>query len=226
MTGSQRPIRVLLADDHLLVRDALKRLINEAPGLHVVAEAADGPGALRLVEQHAPDVALVDVSMPGWDGLTLAREMSRARPDVMKIIAVSRHDDEGFVKRMMEAGACGYVLKQNATSNLVAAVLACIGGAVYVDPGVRSSAPGSDFVAATEAVSMPTGAPLTVREEEVLRLYASALSPHTIAEQLGLDRAEVSRVKDEAMRKAGLTTRLQVMTYVRSREAQQGSPEN
>ena len=66
MTGGERPIRVLLADDHLLVRDGLKRLINDAPDMHVVAEAADGPAALRLVQQHSPDVALVDVSMPDW----------------------------------------------------------------------------------------------------------------------------------------------------------------
>ena len=217
MADSKRPITVLLADDHVPVRDGLKRLIDDAPDLHVVAEAADGPAALSLVERYVPDVALVDVSMPGWDGVTLARAMSRTHPQ-LKIIAVTRHDDGGFVKKMMEAGACGYVLKQNATSNLVAAVRACIAGAVYVDPGVRSSAAGAVVMPIADGFRVGTGEPLTSIEQEVLRLFASAWSPQRIAEQLGLDRDDVSRVKVEAMQKAGLTTRLQVMAYVRSRE--------
>lgn len=103
----------------------------------MIAVAADGREALRLVALHSPDVALVDVSMAGWDGVTLAREMSRAHPS-LKIVAVTRHDDGGFVRKMMDAGACGYVVKQNATSHLVKAVRACVRGEVYIDPGVGS----------------------------------------------------------------------------------------
>lgn len=213
MTEGTRQIRILLSDDHLLVRDGLKRLINDQADMKVVAETADGQEALQLVQVQAPDVALVDVSMPGWDGVRLAKEMSRAAPS-LKIIAVTRHDDPGFVKKMIDAGACGYVLKQTATSRLVEAVRVCVGGALYIDPGVRSHAP-ADASRAVSIVAMD-GEPLTSLEHDVLHLFGSAFGLQAIADQLGLERKEAERVKDTAMRKAGLHTRLQAIQYVRA----------
>ena len=112
MTQSQRRARVLLAEDNLRVREGLKRLIDDEADMEVIAETGDGQQALQLAQRLAPDVALVDVSMPGWDGVRLAREISGACPSV-RIIAVTRHDDGGFVTQMMAAGARGYVLKQS-----------------------------------------------------------------------------------------------------------------
>ena len=212
MTRNQPQTRVLLADDNLLVRQGLKRLIDEQPDMKVVGETADAPEALQLAGRLSPDVALVDVSMPGGDGVTLARQLSLACP-ALKVIAVTRHGDGGFVRKMMDAGACGYVLKQNATDNLVDAVRACAGGAVYVDAGV--SRPPSFNKIEHAAVASSGHEPLTSAEQEVLRLFASALSLQRMADELGLGRDEVVRLKDEAMRKLGFTNRLQVMSYLR-----------
>src|SRR5262245_9890704 len=110
--SSNARLRVLLADDHEMVRDGLKRLINEQSDMEVVAEAGDGREALRLAELREPDVVLVDISMPGVDGVTMSQELARVCPRV-RIVAVTRHDDSAFVGRMLDAGAMGYVLKQS-----------------------------------------------------------------------------------------------------------------
>ena len=215
MTATKRPIRVLLADDHVLVRVGLKRLIDDQPDMEVIAEAANGQEALRLAQHHAPTVALVDVSMPGWDGVTLTREMSRACPS-LKIVAVTRHDDGGFVRRMMDAGACGYVLKQNATSHLVDAVRACADGASYVDSGVRSAPALTEPSKNHGRVATHQGGTLTPIDEQVLRLVATGASQHVIAQRLGMQPDDAARAKQTAMRNAGLTTLTQVIAYARN----------
>jgi DNA-binding NarL/FixJ family response regulator len=216
MTGDDRHTRVLLADDNLPVRMGLKRLITQEPDLEVVAETSDGQEALQLARTLEPDVALVDVSMPGWDGVRLAREMSSACPS-MKVIAVTRHNDGGFLHKMIEAGARGYVLKQNATTTLVKAVRTCMGGVTYVDAGVRSSARTSANAVAAMPVVQAEHEPLTEIEDDILRLFGSASTLQGIAEQLGLEYEEVVRLKNAAMRKLGFTSRLQATNYVRSR---------
>jgi DNA-binding NarL/FixJ family response regulator len=221
MTRSERRTRVLLADDNHVVREGLKRLINDQPDMEVVGETGDGRNALQLAQRLSPDVALVDVSMPGWDGVRLTREMGGACPS-LKVIAVTRHNDGAFVRQMMAAGAHGYILKQSATKNLVAAVRACVGGAVYVDAGVRSATPSSETAIAPLPIAPAQHEPLTTIEDEVLRLFGSASSTQHIAAQLGLDREEVVRAKEAAMRKLGFTTRLQAMNYVQWRT--RGSP--
>ena len=220
MTDSERGTRVLLADDNLPVREGLKRLVDEQPDMKVVDETGDGQDALQLAQRFSPDVALVDVSMPGWDGVRLAREMRGACPS-LRVIAVTRHNDGGFVQKMMDAGAQGYVLKQSASKTLVEAVRACVTGAVYVDPGVRAVS-ALKPASAARPIAPPQHEPLTNLEQQVLRLFGSALSTKMMAEQVGLDREDVMRVKDAAMRKLGFTTRLQAMEYVRSRTTASG----
>ena len=216
MTRGEHHTRVLLADDNLPVRVGLKRLITREPDLEVVAETSDGQEALQLARTFAPDVALIDVSMPGCDGVRLARELTSACPSI-KVIAVTRHNDGGFVHKMMEAGAFGYVLKQTATTTLVKAVRTCMDGVAYVDAGVRSSVRTSASAAAAMPVVRAQQEPLTKIEDEVLRLFGSASTLHGIGEQVGLEYEQVLRVKDDAMRKLGFTSRLQAMNYVRSR---------
>lgn len=216
MTSGKRLMRVLLADDNLPVRVALKRLIAHQPDMEVVAETSEGQEALQLAQTLSPDVALVDVSMPGWDGVRLAREMRSACPS-MKVIAVTRHDDGGFVQKMLEAGACGYVLKQNATSTLVNAVRKCMDGVAYVDAGAKLSAPTSATAVAAMPIVKAEHAPLTSIEDNVLRLFGSASTLQEIAMELSLDYEEVVRIKEAAMRKLGIATRLQAINFVRSR---------
>lgn len=214
MTGRERRVRIILADDHAGVRDGLVRLVNEQPDMQIVADTGNGRDALQLAQRLSPDVALVDVSMPGWDGVKLTRELRQSCPS-LSVIAVTRHNDARFVEKMTAAGACGYVLKPNARETLVDAIRACVSGGRYVDPGVR---PISEAAAAP--VPSSDHQPLTAAEEAVLRLFGAAWSTQMIAEELGLDRQDVARVREAAMRKLGFSHRLEALTYLQSLPAQ------
>ena len=132
-------LRILIVDDHALVREGLKRLIHEQPDMLVVGEAGDGHEALRVAEECLPDVALVDIWMPGLDGARITQMITDACPQV-KVIALTRHDDGGFVRKLLEAGATGYVLKQSALSELTRAVRAVAAGQQFVDASIRGAA--------------------------------------------------------------------------------------
>jgi DNA-binding NarL/FixJ family response regulator len=209
-------VRVLLVDDHAMVRDGLKRLIDEQAEMEVVAEAADGREALRLAERSAPDVALIDVSMPGWDGPTLAQELTRRCPR-MRLIAVTRHDEDVFVKKMLTAGVMGYILKQSAGSELVHAVREVADGRPYIDPSVRTLHSTQTQVSTINDVPATEDAALTTAEEQVLRLIAAAWTHQRIAEHLSADVSVVLALRASAMRKAGLATRTQIINYARMR---------
>jgi DNA-binding NarL/FixJ family response regulator len=210
-----RKLRIVLADDHALVRDGLKRLIDEQPDMEVVAEAGDGPEALLLCQRVHPDVALVDVSMPVWDGVKTT-EMLRARCPQLRIVSLTRHNDESFVRRMFEAGAVGYVLKQSRSADLTKAIRLVANGEHYVDPAMR-------FAPVAAAVERPTGERLETNssttllpeEEEVLRLLALSQSGREIGERLGFDLDAVSALQRAAMAKLGLQSRLQVIDFAR-----------
>jgi two-component system response regulator NreC len=203
-------LRILLAEDHALVREGLKRLVNDQRDMEVVAEAGDGPEAVRLAQTAAPDLALLDVSMPIWDGVKTARMLRAACPAV-KIIAVTRHDDPSFVTRMLEAGASGYVLKQSLLTELIDAIRAVTAGAQHVDPAIQP-APRARDAAAPGETACPRQ-PLSPIEQYVLRLIARARSTQQIAHELAIDADAVASIKSTAMRKAGLETRVQVIRY-------------
>jgi len=206
-------LRVLLADDHVLVRDGLKRLVDDQPDMVVVAEAVDGPEALRLATSIAPDVALIDVSMPAWDGVKTTQEMMAACP-ALKIVAVTRHDEESFVRRMLRAGAAGYVLKQSPSAAMTTAIRAVARGERYVDSTLQSPVSEEEV---QPSHAEPLEVSLSPMEEQVLRLVASSRSTSAIAAALSLDPDAVARVKAEAMKNARLTTRLDVIRYARDR---------
>ena len=108
-------LRILLADDHAVVREGLKALVNAQPDMRVVAEAADGPSAVALVAEHDPDVAVVDISMPGLNGAEVTARLRAAKPD-RKVLALTVHEDRGYLRLMLDAGASGYVLKRAAAA--------------------------------------------------------------------------------------------------------------
>lgn len=207
-------IRVLLVDDHAMVRDGLKRLIDEQVDMEVVAEAPDGREALRLAERSAPDVALIDVSMPGWDGPTLAGELTRVCPRT-RLIAVTRHDEDVFVQSMLAAGVVGYILKQSAGSELVHAVREVARGNRYIDPSVRALPAVQPYVRTIEDMTA-AGEPLTTAEVRVLRLIAGAWTHQQIADRLTIDVSIVVALRTSAMHKAGLATRVQIIKYARA----------
>ena len=136
--ASVTKLRILIVDDHPLVREGLKRLINDQPDMLVAGEAGDGHEALRFAKESLPDVALVDIWMPGLDGARVTQMITDACPQV-KVIALTRHDDGGFVRKLLEAGATGYVLKQSALSELTRAVRAVAAGQQFVDASIRGA---------------------------------------------------------------------------------------
>jgi DNA-binding NarL/FixJ family response regulator len=208
-------IRILVADDHLLVRDGLKRLIDDQPGMEVVAEAMNGADALQLAQELMPAIAIVDVSMPGMDGVALTHLLHQCCPAV-RVLALTRHDDAAFVRKMMQAGASGYVLKQSPSAELIRAIHSVFDGIAYVDPSVRTAERARDPWT-DQADEASAHEPLLPLEEQVLRLLAASYSNEEIAACLSLDLKAIARARVGAMRKVGVTTRFAVIRYAQAR---------
>src|SRR5688572_20149340 len=214
MADETKRLKLLLAEDHVLVREGLKRLIDDQPDMEVVAEAGDGVRAVRLVQDLMPDVALVDVSMPGLDGAHVTQMITASCPRV-KVIALTRHDDGSFVRRLLDAGAAGYVLKQSASTELTRAIRTVAAGERYVDSGIR----GRSAVPPPSAPAAPAtnGAALTTDEEQVLRLIALGHSHQEIATRLSLDVARVLAIRAAATSKTGASSRVAIVRYAETR---------
>jgi DNA-binding NarL/FixJ family response regulator len=171
-------IRVMLADDHLVVREGLRLLVDGQPDMEVVAEAADGQEAVRLAKTLLPDVLVMDVSMPVMNGLKASTTLGATCPDV-KILTLSRHSDEAFVRQLVGAGVRGYVLKQSAHSELIGAIRTVASGGSYVDPALAGRVL-SGFARRGEPKE------LGKREAEVLRLVARGYSNKEIGARLDI----------------------------------------
>lgn len=207
MIGS---LRVLLADDHAIVRKGLRLLIDSQPDMAVVGEAADGQSVLDEATSVKPDIVVMDISMPGMNGLVATRTLKRAQPDVT-IVALTRHDDDTYLEELLRAGASGYVLKQSAPTALLQAIRAAAVGGVYLDPAMTSRVAEGLLARKTE-ISHPHP-PISERESEVLRLTAVGHSNKEIASQLKVSVKTVEVHKANAMRKLGLTGRVDIIRY-------------
>ena len=212
--ASVTKLRILIVDDHPLVREGLKRLINDQPDMLVAGEAGDGHEALRFAKESLPDVALVDIWMPGLDGARVTQMITDACPQV-KVLALTRHDDGGFVRKLLEAGATGYVLKQSALSELTRAVRAVAAGQQFVDASIRGAVTPPSDTARPEPAAAPEIA-LSSQEQTVLRLIAAAYTLQEIAASLSIDMTEVLATRTAAMAKASLTTRTDVVRYAQA----------
>jgi DNA-binding NarL/FixJ family response regulator len=178
-----KPIRVLLADDHTIVRAGIRSLLEKQPGLQVVAEAADGRQALALAEAHRPDIILLDIGMPGLNGLETTARLRQTVPTA-RIIILSMHANEEYVVQAIQAGAAGYVLKQSAIDDLGAAIKTVLSGATYLCPILASRLPGSAGDKA--GLSRSPLQTLTPRQREILQLIAERKNTKEIAGLLGL----------------------------------------
>ena len=177
---SNEPIRVLLADDHPAVRAGVRGALEKAPDIVVVAEAGDGEEALRLIEALRPDVALLDCHLPGLEGAQVA-EAIRERGLPVRVLALSAYKDDRYVYGMLQAGAAGYLLKEEAPERIVEAVRAVASGEEWYSQGVMAKVMAW---ARGETVAPPGVAGLTERELEVLRLVAKGWDNQRIAEEL------------------------------------------
>jgi len=205
------PLRILIADDHAIVRQGLKLLIDSQPDMTVVAEAADGTAALEQARALQPDVVVIDISMPGMSGLTATRALKQRHPD-MTVIVLTRHEDDSYLEELLRAGASGYVLKQSAPAEFLQAIRAVAAGGIYLDPAMTSRVADGMFAGHVQ-VSDAARATISDRETEVLRLVAVGHSNLEIAERLKISVKTVEVHKANAMRKLGLTGRVDVIRY-------------
>jgi DNA-binding NarL/FixJ family response regulator len=195
------PIRVLLADDHTLVRAGIRGLLQGLADVDVVGEAGDGQEALRLAESLRPDVVLLDVGMPGLNGLEVAGRIGAFDASI-RVVVLSMHSSEEYVLRALRAGCAGYLLKASAVSELEVAVRAVARGETYLSPAVSKRVV-DDYVSRTGGAADPLDA-LTPRQREVLQLAAEGLSSKEIAQRLGLSYRTVEAHRAQLMERLGV----------------------
>lgn len=210
--ASTAPLRVFLADDHPIVLAGVKAMIDRDDALEVVGEARDGRTALRAATELQPDIAVLDISMPGLNGLKLAEQL-RATCPKCRILALTVHEDRGYIRQLLDLGIAGYLLKRSAPEELIRAIHAVAADGLYLDPAVASKALGRPAPARAE--SGAGDAPdLSDREVEVLRLTASGHSNKSMAAELRIGVKTVETYKARAMEKLGFRTRVELVRYV------------
>jgi DNA-binding NarL/FixJ family response regulator len=207
---AQRRLRICVADDHEIVRDGLKALIDAQPDLCVVGTAADGAGAVRMVRELQPDVLVMDVAMPGVNGIDATAQLTLdAAP--ARVVILSVHEDRSYFRRLIAAGARGYVLKRSAMANLIHAIRTVADGGLYVDPALASRV----LFDARRAAPPDGGAgtDLTGRELQVLQLVARGLTNREIAEALVISVKTVETYKTRINEKMRFSSRADLVRY-------------
>ena len=194
------PVRILLADDHTLVRAGVRRILEAQPGITVAGEVSDGDAALEFLRAEPVDVLVLDLTMPGTDGFEVLRQVKVTLPG-MKVLVLTMHADAEYVARAVQDGADGYLLKDSAVQDLVAAIEAVQAGRAYYSPPVQREL--SELLRAHSAPPRPMDT-LTEREREVVRLVVKGLSTKEIATQLDISTRTVETHRANLMRKLNL----------------------
>ena len=202
-------IRVLIADDHTLVREGTRELLSKDPLITVIGEAADGVKAVDLIERLHPDVALVDITMPGLNGIEVTKRVRASRPDVAVLI-LTVHDEDPYVMAVLQAGAAGYLLKTIQARDLIDAIRSVHSGSGALHPTATRAV--FEHVR-THPFPDEGTAPLTDRELEVLRLAARGMSNKQIARALGLGPRTVQTHLANVFKRLGVSSRTEAATY-------------
>jgi DNA-binding NarL/FixJ family response regulator len=204
--------RILLADDHRIMREGLRALLGHQAAITVVGEAEDGRRAVELAARLRPDIVVMDLTMPGLNGIEATRQIVTANPG-MKVIALSIHSDRRFVRQMFEAGATGYLLKEGAFEELARAIQAVADGKSFVSPGIAGILI-DDLVRRTPDRGAPAGNPtLSGREKEVLQLLAEGKTTKEIAGILGVGAKTVETHRRQIMLKLQLGSVAELTKY-------------
>lgn len=207
--------RILLADDHAILRAGLSMLISSQPGLEVVGQASDAEEALVKARQVKPDLVIVDISMPNGGGVHVATELSRTMPGV-RIIALTMHDDQSYLKAVLAAGASGFVVKHSADNRLLDAIETVMKGQVYIDPAMGQrvmqglldpKAPEERHDGSKELEQ------LSLRERQVLILLAKGYTNREAAERLGLSMRSVETYRSRMAEKLGFQSKVDLVRY-------------
>jgi DNA-binding NarL/FixJ family response regulator len=201
-------MRVLIADDHGIVRSGLRLLLERQPDIEVIGEAADGAQAREIAVRERPDLAILDVRMPKLTGLQVTREIKRQAPEV-SVLILSMHDDERYLFEALKAGASGYVLKTQADADLMEAIRAVERGEPFLTPSAQQAL----IKDVLERGPDEAGEGLTPREEEIVKLVAEAHTTREIAQILHLSEKTVENHRGNAMRKLGMRDRVELVRY-------------
>jgi DNA-binding NarL/FixJ family response regulator len=216
-------LRIFLADDHHVVRAGLKAFINNQPDMEVIGEAGDGRAALAGAEALAPDVMIMDITMPIMGGAEATRRMRETCPNV-RVLALTVHEDEGYLEQLVRSGAAGYVLKRAVADDLIHAIRAVAKEGAYLDPTVAGIVTGS-FSKPPLAPKSQRNGKLSDRETEVMQLIAKGHTNREIAGQLQLSTKTVETHKARAMDKLGLETRADIVSHAMNQGWLTTSPE-
>jgi two-component system, NarL family, response regulator NreC len=205
-------IRLLLVDDHKIVRAGLKMLFQAEPDMEIVGEASSGASALKRVAELQPDVVVMDVAMPGMSGIEATRQIKEASPETA-VIALTMHEDEQYFFQMLAAGAAGYVPKRAAPDDLVSAIRAVSQGQVFLYPSLAKLLV-ADYLQRTEPeAELSPAAELTPREREVLTCIAEGYTNREIGEKLTISVKTVDRHRENIMHKLNMQSRVDLVKY-------------
>ena len=205
-------IRILLAEDHAVMRTGLRLVLERQPDFEVVAEAADGRQAVALAEEHRPNVIVMDIGMPNLNGIEATRQIAASLPET-SVVILSMHSDEAYVLRALKAGARGYLLKESAESDLISAIRAVHAGKAYFSPAVSRMLV-EDYVRQLQDREIEDSYELlTTREREILQLVAEGKSNKEIAAMLNLSLYTVETHRSNLMEKLNLHTVPELILY-------------
>ncbi len=204
-------VRIILADDHKIMREGLRALLAKQKEIEVIAEADSGRGVIELCSQLHPDVVVIDISMPDLNGIDAARQITREAPDI-KVIALSMHSDKKYVKEMLAAGASGYLLKDAAFEELGMAIATVLKNKTYLSPQITDTVV-KDYVNENVPQNSIASTALSAREREVLQLIAEGKSTRDIAAKLYVSVKTVETHRKQIMDKLGLNSIAELTKY-------------
>jgi DNA-binding NarL/FixJ family response regulator len=205
-------VKILIAEDHLTVREGVRLLLDSQPDMEVVGEAGNGREVIELAERLRPRIVLMDISMPELNGLVATAKLKRILPEI-NILVLTRHTDDAYLRELIEAGASGYVLKQSSSEELIRAVRAVAAGNCYLDPALAGNAFQSFGGGAGKRRGETIGERLTRRESETLRYIALGYSNREIAEKFDISVKTVEAHKANALKKLNMQTRKDIVGY-------------
>jgi DNA-binding NarL/FixJ family response regulator len=205
------PVRIVIADDHRIVREGLRHLLEKRTDFRVVAEAPDGESAVRLAKELSPDIVILDISMPGLNGIEATRRILAERPGV-RVLALSMHSDRRFVIETLKAGASGYLLKDSAFDDLARAIEVVMARGAFLSPAITEMVV-RDYVAQAGCDDAAAFSLLTPREREVLQLMAEGEPTKTIAARLAVSVKTVETYRQQIMEKLDLHSVAELTKY-------------
>ncbi len=208
-------IRVLLVDDHAVLRMGLRTLLGQEPDIEVVGEASDGEEAVAEVKRLSPDIVIMDISMPVMDGLEATRRIQQSHPDV-KVLVLTIHDNEEYLFQVLEAGGSGYLVKKSADTELISAIRAVYRGEAFLSPLATKMVIGRYLHAMGRGEEKQNYAKLTSREKEVLKLIADGYTNQEIADRLIISVKTVETHRAHILEKLELHSRADLVKYTRT----------